>query len=406
MLKKLPFIAAICVLTTTTQAQTVSDFENSFGRTESSYLEGFTTDSNYYFTSGNIKMMGQLLYGGTYLTGFNYSNRTNDSVGNWSNMWSSVTAGGYESDHYMIAYLESDYNNFNVSQVFGAPILNNGANNYVSGFQLANSTYAYYWMKENLVAGDSVQLIVSGYNNDTFTNNVTIPLAKITNIDTAIVKMWEWVDLTPLNKIDSITFQMVSTNPMTPFYFVMDNFTTTDGVCPDAQNALIEDVANTTANLNFHLTTNSFLQQIEVAIDTTGTPEPHAATTTVLWDPNINYNFNNLLPQTTYTAHYRTVCDGSLGNWKHITFTTGGVSIPSIDVYEVALYPNPTTGKLFLQGSNNWTNAMIYSIQGQLIEKIDIVNNELNIEGLTNGMYIIKLIGKDKQSHPLKITKQ
>lgn len=60
----------------------------------------------------------------------------------------------------------------------------------------------------------------------------------------------------------------------------------------------------------------------------------------------------------------------------------------------LSLFPNPTSGKLYLSGSNDKIQPVyIYDILGQLVFETSlkpIITNEIDLSNLTNGMYIIK----------------
>ena len=79
--------------------------------------------------------------------------------------------------------------------------------------------------------------------------------------------------------------------------------------------------------------------------------------------------------------------------------TTGGVGISEIadNNNTFSIYPNPTTDNLTidLQKTSNLqnTNIYIYNIQGQLVhqQQITQLKTELNISGLTEGMYVVKV---------------
>lgn len=62
------------------------------------------------------------------------------------------------------------------------------------------------------------------------------------------------------------------------------------------------------------------------------------------------------------------------------------------------LYPNPTTDILFYSSEQPLTNYVLYSANGQIIKEADFTATEgqINVAGLTSGLYYIKIISADK----------
>jgi hypothetical protein len=114
-----------------------------------------------------------------------------------------------------------------------------------SGFYLTNSTYAANSMRDGDAFGkkfggatgndpDFFKLTIRNYYGGVMTNDsVVFYLADYrfsNNAQDYILKTWEWVNLAPLGNIDSLVFQLTSSDVgsfgmNTPAYFAMDNFT-------------------------------------------------------------------------------------------------------------------------------------------------------------------------------------
>lgn len=62
------------------------------------------------------------------------------------------------------------------------------------------------------------------------------------------------------------------------------------------------------------------------------------------------------------------------------------------------LYPNPTTDILFYSSEQPLTNYVLYTANGQIIKEADFTATEgqINVAGLTSGLYYIKIISADK----------
>lgn len=377
------------------QAQTVADFETALPGTDTSYLETFSADDTYKFISGNIEFTGKIQYGGSYLTGFNYSNRTNDSIGDWTNGWSAITASGHNSTNYGIAYMEVTGSNFNETIQDGGPLLNSAAGHPVIGMYVTNTTYAYKWIVDNYVQGNYFDLIVRGYNANTFTDSVVVRLADFTGSALSIVDDWQWVDLYTLGSIDSITFQLISDESFTPFYFAMDDFTTSDGICPEVTNYAVNDLTGNSAKLtwesNYPL---GFVSGFEVAVDETDTDAP-ASGTTIYPVTNPEHIASSLTENTDYVAHIRTICMNGTSAWQKLNFNSGALGITGINRFNVTVYPNPANSILNIQyPSDKISTVTVLSVDGKQVLSLG-KTNQVDVSELSNGSYILKVTDTD-----------
>jgi hypothetical protein len=180
-------------------------------------------------------------YGGTWLGGFAYSNMTDSATLHYMNDHSAKTATGYNNSlGYVIGF-----------QGFGASpyiklIDTSSAGDSVLGFYVTNTTYAYKTIRDGYLGAtqfgglsgndsDWFKLTIYGYNNGVQNpDTVDFYLADYrftNNANDYIVGDWQWVDLTSLGLVDSVTFLLTTTDTnqygaLTPTYFAMDNFTT------------------------------------------------------------------------------------------------------------------------------------------------------------------------------------
>lgn len=62
------------------------------------------------------------------------------------------------------------------------------------------------------------------------------------------------------------------------------------------------------------------------------------------------------------------------------------------------MYPNPvTTGKVYISSSQNAPKEiLIYDVFGTLILKTTILGKELNLTNLDAGVYVLRVLEKDK----------
>jgi hypothetical protein len=168
-------------------------------------------------------------YGGfdyPYWYGFAYSNVANTTDPAFENQYASYPGGGFGSSTYAVAYSEA--------AVVTLPVATT-----VSGFQIANTTYAALTMKNGDQYGFSAPLPAGGWFSTTATGrrggattgSATFYLADLRGgSPPGILSGWSWFDLTSLGTVDRIEFAFDGSDTgtfglNTPAYFAMDDFT-------------------------------------------------------------------------------------------------------------------------------------------------------------------------------------
>jgi len=87
----------------------------------------------------------------------------------------------------------------------------------------------------------------------------------------------------------------------------------------------------------------------------------------------------------------------------------GNLSIEDLNQANlVSIYPNPTLSSLYFKTSNNVINKVkLFSIQGQLVKYVESESiEEINIDDLPNGLYILKAFEIDNNQSTFKVLKQ
>lgn len=225
------------------QAQTVATFDTlTLPGTDTFYVnfddpgndvgfeDGLAHFETVYDTAWGLKSLSR---------GFIYSNMTDSVTSGYVNANSAKTAIGYNgSSQYAVGY------GYDVP--ISVTLKGDARGKLVRGFYATNTTYAFNSMRDGdafakkfggvpNVDEDWFKLTVKGFLNDSLKEDtVAFYLADFRNADSTkdyIVNTWEWVDLTPLGDVDSLTFQLSSSDvgqwgTNTPLYFCMDNFVT------------------------------------------------------------------------------------------------------------------------------------------------------------------------------------
>ncbi len=232
------FLVSFCVLCTFfSKAQTISTFE-SLTLSKDTFWDGISQPLGANFSNGNALFPNffDTSYGGFWTGGWAYSNMTDTITPDYNNIYSARPGKGYNGSI-----------NFAIGQQNSLIKLTGAAQGkMVEGFYITNSTYASYSLKDGdfickkfggttgkdkdffmvkirkyyggILSKDSVLFYLADYRSDDSTKDY-------------IVKDWRWVDLTRLGNVDSLTFELISSDNgqfgmNTPAFFCLDNFTT------------------------------------------------------------------------------------------------------------------------------------------------------------------------------------
>lgn len=395
------------------RAQTIATFDDlTLPGANTDYtatLPASSQTQHYTFQSGLVSFHGVLESWGGY-GAFNYSNIADTVTESFTNDKAAVTGSGFDhSANYGIAYAPADWPAHpDESLLIGAALSGNAAGSKVAGMYVTNTTYGYSYIKNSYISGDWYKLVVRGYLNHALVqDSVVVTLADYTANDTTLIKTWEWVNLLPLGNVDSLSFQVISTDEYTPFYFAIDNVTTLDGICPVPQGIAAVSINENSATLNWNAGFTGLTTHYEIAVDQSATLSPIATAITLTAN---TYSANGLSPGTLYYAHIRSSCDdGSFSAWDTASFSTlqtTGIFQEQRGQIALTLSPNPATNLLSLH-TTVAVDATILSIEGkQLLAEQNAKN--INITSLPAGIYILKVTdtaGTGKQS-TLKFIKQ
>ncbi len=167
-------------------------------------------------------------------SGFAYSSLTNDTTGDYTNQYSTY-AGNRLTDSpsdsiFAVGYVPSDYNNDYKPIPIGVKF--SDKINIQSAY-VANNTYAALTMlngnsfSDAFADGDFFYLIIRGYNNNEQTGEINYYLADYRDGKQFVQKVWRYVDLSTIGTVDSLTFELASSDVgsygiNTPTYFCLD----------------------------------------------------------------------------------------------------------------------------------------------------------------------------------------
>jgi hypothetical protein len=208
------------------------------GSDDSGGSESNGSDGSGGFTSGTLNFYNNYNPDIFYWHSWAYSNTTDNTTPGWTNPYSAFSPVRLDStggQNYGVTYTSP------LSQITTPDT----ADQLFPGFFITNNTYAALSMKEGddftkKFGGDDgadpdwFKLTVTGTNGDGTETTVDYYLAdyRFENpADDYIIETWQWVDLTPLGKVNTLNFALSSTDNgdwgmNTPAYFCMDNLHT------------------------------------------------------------------------------------------------------------------------------------------------------------------------------------
>ena len=218
------------------RAQTVATFEAlTLAHADTFYTNYTASGTDVGFNNGlaHFPCVYDTSWGGLWSSGWAYSNMTDSVTGDYTNQYAAKAGIGHAgSEKYVVA------NAFGGIQV---KLTGAAMGHPVKGCRITNSTYAFASMRDGdffarkFHNGDWFMVVAKGYYHGVKkADSVGMYLANFLQPDSTnnyILRTWEWMDLEPLGKVDSIEFTLASTDNgafgmNTPAYFCMDHFTT------------------------------------------------------------------------------------------------------------------------------------------------------------------------------------
>ena len=183
--------------------------------------------------------------GGAYSwDGWAYSNTTDTTTGDYTNQYSAITGGGFDSDNYGVSYVQIDFMGGTYEPIPTSLTFTGAADGFtVTGAYFTNTTYAYLSMRDGYApakkfggsSGDDPDwflLTITGKDAlGAETGTVEFYLADYRfedNSEDYIVDDWEYVDLSSLGLVKSLEFNLSSSDTgdygmNNPTYFAMDS---------------------------------------------------------------------------------------------------------------------------------------------------------------------------------------
>jgi hypothetical protein len=389
MIKNALLLVMIAV-TMTLSAQSVSTFENidttSFWTRLDTFWNGSTgsggvASGNAYYTNSY-----DTSFGGSW-SGFAVSSMRNDTTAGFGNQYSTAAKTGHAgSAHYGVAYTGNP-----VIRLTGA-----AKSKTVLGCYITNSTFAYQSMKrgDNFAKKfggttgkdpDWFRLSISGWLNGTaLSQHVDFYLADYRDADSTkdyIIKDWTWVDLSSLCHVDSLSFQLNSTDTgafgiNTPTYFCIDDLTS-------------QDYEMITASTRYTDTLRIPGYTITGMLSSPQIPGASASLVgnTLVYTPALG-----LVATDTILC---TVCN-SCGQCSPVpvVITVRGITgVQDVPAIALSVYPNPTNSSISIHTDVQIKSVHLADLAGQTMLHTDSlsIDGMYSLSDLAAGMYLLSV---------------
>jgi hypothetical protein len=359
------------------KAQLVANFDDLLLDVES-YWNG--SDGSGQFVSGPLTFENSYNADYSSWSGFAYSNVTDNTTPGYINQYSSYAGiGALQSENYAVSY------------VFGSSKLKLTNNASMHGMYVSNASYAALAIKDGDTYSkkfggetgndsDWFKLIVTGWTNaDENKGTVEFYLADYRFDDNSqdyIVNDWQWVDLSELNNVDYLTFELASTDNgdwgmNTPAYFCVDNVTIFKQIKFVVSNG---DEKLDGANIEFAGTNLSTDINGEAIFDQVSPTEQMSYTVT-------KDGFELLTD----------VINGFTTSEVQITMTVG-VNDKNDTQNQLVLFPNPVKNSLSIYSNEMIAQISVLNLAGQQVMQFggEFGNQQmLDVSDLKSGAYLV-----------------
>lgn len=242
-MRKLLLLLSAVIVTAGANAQTVATFDTLHLSKPDTFYVNYSNPGNDVGFSDALAYFPctyDTSFGGYWSSGFVYSNMTDSATSGYGNLYAAKAGIGYNgSANYAVVNGDAMIH-----------LQSYALHDTVAGFYVTNSTYAYNSMRDGdqfakkfggTTGNDSdwFKLTVRGYlNGQLKSDSVDFYLADYrfsNNTQDYLLKDWHWVNLMPLGNVDSISFELSSSDNSqfgmnTPAFFCIDNFTTTANI--------------------------------------------------------------------------------------------------------------------------------------------------------------------------------
>ena len=348
-----------------------------------------------YFLSGSYKFHNGADDKYSYYYDCMYSNQTATTFVGLQDQWRNVVGKGYDnSENYGVVY----------PQPGTIDVLNKENGDSIRGFYITNTPYAYSSIKNGdsmsgaFQKGDYFKLIVIGKRADGTEKQVEYYLADYRaekEADRYIVDTWQWVDLSSLGEVKSVSFKMEGTKKnnyglTTPAYFAFDNFNGTRnekmGTAIAAQNQPVDVSANFTPDGSNATIKYAVVELVPSTTKAQVTIDEATGKLTIKGETNESFSVVVSMTQAGKTQYVNIP----------VTYTSGISTLAEGNSNATVSVQN---GEIVVNSAADNYSVEVYSTSGMLVGKAEgTANNAVRMPSTAKGLYIVKVIAGNKKT--------
>lgn len=348
-----------------------------------------------YFLSGSYKFHNGADDKYSYYYDCMYSNQTATTFAGLQDQWRNVVGKGYDnSENYGVVY----------PQQGTIDVLNKENGDSIRGFYITNTPYAYSSIKNGdsmsgaFQKGDYFKLIVKGKRADGTEKQVEYYLADYRaekEADRYIVDTWQWVDLSSLGEVKSVSFKMEGTKKnnyglTTPTYFAFDNFNGTRneqmGTAIAAQNQPVDVSANFTPDGSNATIKYAVVELVPSTTKAQVTIDEATGKLTIKGENNESFSVVVSMTQAGKTQYVNIP----------VTYTSGISTLAEDNSNATVSVQN---GEIVVNSAADNYSVEVYSTSGMLVGKAEgTANNAVRMPSTAKGLYIVKVIAGNKKT--------
>ena len=348
-----------------------------------------------YFLSGSYKFHNGADDKYSYYYDCMYSNQTATTFAGLQDQWRNVVGKGYDnSENYGVVY----------PQPGTIDVLNKENGDSIRGFYITNTPYAYSSIKNGdsmsgaFQKGDYFKLIVIGKRADGTKKQVEYYLADYRaekEADRYIVDTWQWVDLSSLGEVKSVSFKMEGTKKnnyglTTPAYFAFDNFNGTRnekmGTAIAAQNQPVDVSANFTPDGSNATIKYAVVELVPSTTKAQVTIDEATGKLTIKGETNESFSVVVSMTQAGKTQYVNIP----------VTYTSGISTLAEDNSNATVSVQN---GEIVVNSAADNYSVEVYSTSGMLVGKAEgTANNAVRMPSTAKGLYIVKVIAGNKKT--------
>ena len=347
---------------------------------------------NGYFLSGSYKFHNGAQPQYNFYYDCMYSNETATTYSGLQDQWRNIVGKGYDnSENYGISY----------PQPGTITVMNKENGDNIRGFYVTNTAWVYDAVKKGdgmsdvaggFQKGDYFKLIIKGKKADNTESQVEYYLADYraeNEADHYVLDTWQWVDLSSLGEVKSVSFKMEGTKKnnwglTTPAYFAFDNFNGVRnekaGAAVAAQGQTIDISSNFTPDGSKATMKYAIVELVPSTVKAKVSIDEATGELSIKGETSEEFEIVVSMTQAGKTQYVRIP----------VTFATG-INVLAEGSNDATI--GVQNGEIVVNGAASDYIVEVYSTSGMLVGKANgTANSAVRIPSTAKGLYIVKVV--------------